>query len=567
MIPNFKEILDELSYRVDGGIPNLSKDSHINHLIDILRENGISDAARLANKARVYFSYLNEAKPKKGDAGLEAAAEKFQNKKYKTSKGGEVSFATAINYGYQGKENDAAHIAAMNDFETFVGDSHGKYGTMEKPKQPDEPAGKLGGSEYVSSAEKSKKEPTKKAEPTKKKESTYQPTDTQVATFKGRKKALVEVIELGFLGDTEKLTRGVGVFEPNEDQLRDLVEVTKKQLKDPSYRLPLPHYDINDEDIDIALGIVENKLGSAEFKKWQKRVTNSGAVDTFLTNGPAGKQRFRDIVQKYLETGGRSAITGKFVPFNRMQLDHHIPYSSAAQAVADKKKKGINTTLEAEKDRLDSPDNWDLMETEINQHKNSLEGNALIEKSMKKLNMSPDEKELKKIKDEIKTVAREQLFNNLIKSFGKGDYSGFSEESLGKLNVEEQQMVAKAWNYWHPNAKEKDTQNYLARDPNYANILKKAGIDVNKPDPHFITRYKAQVGGSRTRSLPKKPELMRKDMAFAMKNAGILSSKKDTLNTDTALAKAILAVQKQQKDLKQRQKDLTAKVKQQKTKK
>jgi hypothetical protein len=54
----------ELSYRVDGGIPNLEKQSHVNHLIDILRENGISDAAHLANKARVYFSYLNEASSK-----------------------------------------------------------------------------------------------------------------------------------------------------------------------------------------------------------------------------------------------------------------------------------------------------------------------------------------------------------------------------------------------------------------------------------------------------------------------------------------------------------------------
>lgn len=60
MIPNFKEILLELSYRVEGGIPDLNKESHVNHLIDILRENGISDAAQLAQKARVYFSFLNE---------------------------------------------------------------------------------------------------------------------------------------------------------------------------------------------------------------------------------------------------------------------------------------------------------------------------------------------------------------------------------------------------------------------------------------------------------------------------------------------------------------------------
>jgi hypothetical protein len=38
MIPNFKEILAELSYRVDGGIPDLNKESHVNHLIDILNQ-------------------------------------------------------------------------------------------------------------------------------------------------------------------------------------------------------------------------------------------------------------------------------------------------------------------------------------------------------------------------------------------------------------------------------------------------------------------------------------------------------------------------------------------------
>jgi hypothetical protein len=539
MIPNFKEILSELSYRVDDGIPNLNKEEHVNHLIDILRENGVSDAAHLAQKARVYFSYLNEAEsqrisPPKGKTWV-------KNKKTKN--------IYAVN-----KVDNTIHDIPNPDEVA----SAKKSGTLSK-EEPTTPNADIN----VSDAELSAQSKAKN----KKSESKYKPTETQIKSFTGRKKVLVDVIENGFLGDTQKLTSGAGVFEPSDEQLKSLVDVTKKQIKDPSYRLPLPQYDIQDEDIDIALGIVETKLGSAEFKKWQKRVTNSGAVDSFLTTGPAGKQRFRDIVKKYLETGGRSAITGKFVPFNRMQLDHHIPYSSASQAVADKEKNGIKTTLEAEKDRIDSPDNWDLMETEINQHKNSLEGNALIEKSMKKLNMNPDERELKKIKDEIKTVAREQLFNNLINSFGKGDYSGFSEESLSKLTQNEQQIVAKAWNYWHPNLKQNDTKNFLEKDPNYPNILKQYGVDINSADPHFIVRYKGQVGGSRTRSLPKKLELMRSDMTLAMSKAGILSSKKDTLNADTSLAKAILSVETKQKDLKQRQKDLTAKIKQQNTNK
>jgi hypothetical protein len=135
MIPNFEEILSELSYRVDGGIPDLNKQSHVNHLIDILRENGISDASQLAQKARVYFSYLTEASGKT-DAGLQAAIEFFKSKTYKNAAGKDISFSTAIDYGNRNKEGDTAHIQAMNDLEGFLDANKGKYGDMEKAIQP-----------------------------------------------------------------------------------------------------------------------------------------------------------------------------------------------------------------------------------------------------------------------------------------------------------------------------------------------------------------------------------------------------------------------------------------------
>lgn len=62
---NFEEILLELSYRVPEGIVNLTKESHVNTLVEILKENGVKDANEIAQKARVYFSYINEASPKK----------------------------------------------------------------------------------------------------------------------------------------------------------------------------------------------------------------------------------------------------------------------------------------------------------------------------------------------------------------------------------------------------------------------------------------------------------------------------------------------------------------------
>jgi hypothetical protein len=58
---NFQEILKELEYRVEHGIIDLNKEEQVTKLTQILKENGVSDANEMAQKARVYYSYLNEA--------------------------------------------------------------------------------------------------------------------------------------------------------------------------------------------------------------------------------------------------------------------------------------------------------------------------------------------------------------------------------------------------------------------------------------------------------------------------------------------------------------------------
>jgi len=57
---NFDEILLELGYRVPEGIVDLTKEHQVTELVNILKENGYTDANELAQKARVYFSYLKE---------------------------------------------------------------------------------------------------------------------------------------------------------------------------------------------------------------------------------------------------------------------------------------------------------------------------------------------------------------------------------------------------------------------------------------------------------------------------------------------------------------------------
>jgi len=100
MTPNFDDILLELSYRVDGGIPDLTKESHVNHLINILIENGVSSPTPIVEIAQVYFSHLNEA-----TKGLDRVlSQKFKNPKT----GNDVTVASAL--GYE-KNSQAFNIA------------------------------------------------------------------------------------------------------------------------------------------------------------------------------------------------------------------------------------------------------------------------------------------------------------------------------------------------------------------------------------------------------------------------------------------------------------------------
>lgn len=101
MTPNFDEILLELSYRIDSGIPDLTKESHVNHLIDILRENGVGSPTPIVEIAQVYFSHLNEA-----TKGLDRIlSQKFKN----PDTGNDVSVASAL--GYE-KNSQAFNIAS-----------------------------------------------------------------------------------------------------------------------------------------------------------------------------------------------------------------------------------------------------------------------------------------------------------------------------------------------------------------------------------------------------------------------------------------------------------------------
>ena len=97
---NFQEILKELEYRVEHGIIDLTKEEQVTKLAQILKENGVSDANEMAQKARVYFSYINEddvVKNKK--TGNVYVVKNFDSEKHDKPTPAEIEKAKATNGG------------------------------------------------------------------------------------------------------------------------------------------------------------------------------------------------------------------------------------------------------------------------------------------------------------------------------------------------------------------------------------------------------------------------------------------------------------------------------------
>jgi hypothetical protein len=320
---NFQEILKELEYRANTGIIDLNKEEQVTKLAKILKENGIGNSNQLAQKARVYFSYLSEA-GKKGDAGLEAAAEFFSNKRYKNNKGNEVAFTTAINYN---DPSDSAHNAAMSDFESFLSANKGKYGDIGKAKQPqpEKPGtsvfGKDKGAKVFPSKDDTEKSKSKEKEKPEGKK--LKRTEEQTKRQKLNDASLVNIVKNGLIPTQEKKLSGAGVFDPTEEQLTSALDFFQKRIENPDFELDLPRYEVSEEDIDRTIEVMRNELGR-EFSRVMSAIQKAGGVDPKLTTGEAGKQRARDIIRLYLSHGGRSAVTGKVVPLKHMQLDHRI---------------------------------------------------------------------------------------------------------------------------------------------------------------------------------------------------------------------------------------------------
>jgi hypothetical protein len=154
---NFQEILKELEYRVNTGIIDLTKEEQVTKLVEILRENKVSDANEIAQKVRVYFSYLNEAGPKKMNAPKKEEPEAIKGSFPAYSKDADrivifknkKNFDDATSSGKYSKPTPQQIKADADRKSKEDGESDSEIPTGTTGKKPEQPVSNLTPDDYL----------------------------------------------------------------------------------------------------------------------------------------------------------------------------------------------------------------------------------------------------------------------------------------------------------------------------------------------------------------------------------------------------------------------------------
>ena len=328
---------------------------------------------------------------------------------------------------------------------------------------------------------------------------------------------------------------GAGSDTPTRQQVKDLQTFTEKRMEQDARRKaaeekgeefneePYVHpnivqREIDDKTLDEALDYLKKQLGPEGFDNLIRFLSKGGAVHSHLTKvtklkrGEAGLdpespgyKRVRELIRLYLKNDGKCAVTGVPMKLSECDPDHRIPYSSA---VKEAERNG--TTVEEEQRKLDDfTSNLDLMFGPINKFKSSLVDDKLLNATRKRLAMSKEAEEVKKLKTLYKNQRAEALEEHYRKKFSLGDFSSLTEKNIAEADDYERNAMMKAWNYMHPSKKEMREQIEgkksagLKGDPDYYKKLKKAwkvqgvelpdnpdDIDWNKPPfSKWMNRY------------------------------------------------------------------------------
>ena len=145
----------------------------------------------------------------------------------------------------------------------------------------------------------------------------------------------------------------------------------------------------------------------------------------------------------------------------------------------------------------------------VNKFKSSLVNDDLLNATRKRLAMSEEAEEVKRLETLYDNQRAEALNNHYRKKFSLGDFSSLTEKNIKEADRDERNAMMKAWNYMHPSKKEmreqingKPSANRKG-DPDYYEKLKKLwkaqGVDLpdnpedidfdNPPFNKWMNRY------------------------------------------------------------------------------
>jgi hypothetical protein len=204
MYPDFKEVLEELSYKV--GIVDLTKESHKQILVKLLRERNVDSAQQLVDRASVVFEYIKEYTSK-----LKRVIKEDEVVKGKDS--GNVYTVKTFNPDKHDKPTPA-------EIEKAKASNGGELPSADKPtsKQQTPPTSgqKLSGSDFASSAEKG-------AEPT--------PSKPKKRIINGKDKTLSSENPL----ETKEFEKDL---EPNDEDFAEKNKKFANPIPPPPFKVP-----------------------------------------------------------------------------------------------------------------------------------------------------------------------------------------------------------------------------------------------------------------------------------------------------------------------------------------
>jgi len=316
-----------------------------------------------------------------------------------------------------------------------------------------------------------------------------EPTEKQIKREKERKEFILDITSGLLEQSTEKL--GVGRFNMSREDLQTYESYLKG--KKPNN----PNYDISDKEVDEVIGVLKSTLGE-DYTKFVQRVRKKGDPPTQYSKGEAGKKRFFTALKHYMQIGGRSSITGKFVPFSESQLDHVTSLDNGG---------------------VDAPENWEWMESRFNQFKGALSDEEVMNKIKKEISKSPDEEKLKTLQQSFRAYSKESMINYYDKKFKEGGTAGLTEETISKLTGEGVSALIKGWNKSHPEGSEFFIPRYGSKKDDTGKAIdrksgrKSGGRPASKPE--LIKRFleKSRASGL---DIPTKAESDKIDKDFEL---------------------------------------------------